>query len=118
TLDPSRQTPLIDARGNVSGVDVTRLQDPVAASRRAMTGRLGARFALLAPAEPTFDRLLGGARGSIDLEIRDGRMPGVEVIRQTVIRFANRDQPPPSGEATDAFSRLDAALALRAGTAA
>ena len=117
TLDPSRQTPVLDVRGNVSGMDVTRLQGLVTAPNRAMTGRLGARFALQAPAQASFSALLDGARGSIDVNVRDGRMPGVEIIRQSIIRFANRDRPAAAVGASDAFSRLDASLALQAGTA-
>jgi uncharacterized protein involved in outer membrane biogenesis len=115
-LDPSGQTPTFDVRGNVSGMDVTRLQDP-GAPKKAMTGRLGAQFTLQAPARADFRALLDGARGSIDVEVRDGHMPGIEAIRQAVIRFANRDRPAPPVAATDAFSRLVASLTMQAGTA-
>jgi uncharacterized protein involved in outer membrane biogenesis len=116
-LDPSGQPLVLDVRGNVSGVNVTRLQGPVVAPNRVITGLLGARFALRAPAQASFSRLVSSARGSIDINVREGRMPGVEVIRQSVIRFANRDQPAPAVGASDAFSRLDASLALQADTA-
>ena len=118
TVDPSRRQPrVLDVRGTVSGVDVTRLQDPGSGPKRSITGLLGARFALRAPVQTTFPGLLGGARGSVDVNVRDGRMPGVEVIRRSVIRFAHRDQPAPPVDATDAFSRLDASLAMQGGTA-
>jgi AsmA-like C-terminal region len=116
-VNPSGQPPVMDVRGTVSGVNVTRFQDPGSAPKRAMTGTLGARFALRAPVQSTFSGLLDGARGSMDVNVRDGRMPGVEVIRQTVIRFARRDQPAPAVVASDAFSRLDASLVMQAGIA-
>jgi uncharacterized protein involved in outer membrane biogenesis len=116
TLNPSRHPPALDVRGTVSGVDVTRLRESVDTTN-SVTGRLGARFTLQGPVQSSFPELLGGARGPVDVTVQDGRMPGVQIIRQSVIRFANRDRPAPPTKATDAFSRLAASLALQAGTA-
>ena len=51
------------------------------------------------------------------MDIRDGRMPGIEVIRQAVIRHANRNEPIVRASGSDAFRSLRASLTLQAGTA-
>ena len=116
TVDLSGQRPTLDAGGDVSGLDVARLREPDPGGD-TVTGRLGARFSLRAPAGASLPALVGSARGSVDMEIRDGRMPGIGVIRQVVIRYANRHEPVVPASGTDAFSLLKASLTLQAGTA-
>jgi uncharacterized protein involved in outer membrane biogenesis len=116
-LDVTRQGPMLDIRGKVSGVDVTRFASPAARAGNAVTGELGATFTLQAPARSGLSALLEVARGPMELNVRDGRMPGIQVIRETVIRFANRALPAPQVKATDTFSRLDASLLLQDGVA-
>jgi uncharacterized protein involved in outer membrane biogenesis len=116
-LDPVARARTLDVRGNVSGLDVTRLQDLRGARKAAITGRLGARFTLQAPAQAGVMALLGAARGPVEISIRDGHLPGIEVIREAVIRTANRDRPPPPVKASDAFSQIDATLLLQGGPA-
>jgi hypothetical protein len=108
---------MLDMRGKVSGVDVTRFSTPGSAPDKTISGLLGAQFALQAPATAGLAALLETARGTVNLQVEDGRMPGIQVIRETVIRFADRALPPPPGKATDAFSRLDASLSLHDGSA-
>lgn len=115
SVDMSGQRSTLEAQGNVWGLDVTRLGEPDP-GESAITGRLGARFTLRAPLETNLTALIGAARGPVDIEIRDGRMPGIEVIRQVVTRYAGRDEPVRI-EGTDAFSLLEASLTLHAGTA-
>ena len=117
TVDLSGQRSSLDARGNVSGFNVAKLREPEAGGS-TVTGRLGARFNLRAPAEASVTGLVGSARGAVDMEIRDGRMPGIEVIREAVIRYANRNEPIVRVSGSDAFSMLRATLTLQAGTAA
>jgi uncharacterized protein involved in outer membrane biogenesis len=115
-VDSSAKRPILSARGNVSAVDVTRLQ----ASGQGgsdISGRLDARFTLDAPVQPSISSLIGVARGPIEMEIRDGRMPGIEVIRQAVVRYANRNQAAVPAKATDAFTLLRASLNLQSGSA-
>jgi uncharacterized protein involved in outer membrane biogenesis len=114
-VDTSRRDPVLDIRGNMSGIDIVRLHEP-AAARKPITGRLDARFALRSPAASSMAALLAAGRGSIDMKVRNGRMPGIEVIRQAVIRYANRDHAAAPGEASDAFNHLDASLTLQAGS--
>jgi hypothetical protein len=116
TVDLSGMQAALDARGDVAGLDVAKLREP-GPDGNSITGRLGARFSLRASAEASLPALIGAARGSVSMEIRDGRMPGIEVIRQVVIRYANRNDPGVRGPGTDAFSLLEASLTLQAGTA-
>ena len=114
--DLAGQRPSMNVRGSVSGVDVSRLQ--AAPGGSDMKGLLGARFTLNAPAETSISALIGAARGPVEMEIRDGRMPGIEVIRQAVVRYANRSQAVVSPNPTDAFTLLKASMNLQAGSAA
>jgi hypothetical protein len=82
-----------------------------------VTGRLDATFAIDTPLDAGLPALLERARGSIDIAIRDGRMPGIGAVRQAVLRFANRAEPAPRVEATDAFGALEASFALQSGIA-
>lgn len=116
SVDLSGQRATLDARGDVSGLDVARLRTPEPGGN-TITGRLGARFILRAPAEASWPALVSSARGSVDMEIRDGRMPGIEVIRQAVIRYANRSEPIVRASGSDTFSSLRASLTLQTGTA-
>jgi uncharacterized protein involved in outer membrane biogenesis len=116
SVDISAKRPIVSARGNVSGVDVTKLQDS-SQGGGAIAGRLDARFTLNAPVQTSISALIGVARGPIEMEIRDGRMPGIEVIRQAVIRYANRNQAAVPAKTTDAFTLLSASLTLQSGSA-
>jgi AsmA-like protein len=123
TLDTSRPNAPVQYRGRVSGIDVTRLGTREVAQEKTITGRLGATFAVEAPVDAERQGsgeswLVERARGSMDLDMRDGRMPGIEAVRQAVIRFANRADSAPQPEASDAFSELKASLTLRSGAAA
>jgi uncharacterized protein involved in outer membrane biogenesis len=113
--DPMEPNALVDARGRVSGLDIARLQAGTNTDR--VTGTLDATFALRTPPAADPLAMLDRARGSVDLDIRNGRMPGIEIVRQAVLRFANRAGPPPDLQSSDAFSRLDAALSLQPGAA-
>jgi uncharacterized protein involved in outer membrane biogenesis len=116
TVDLSGTPSTLDARGDVAGLDVAKLREP-APDGQSITGRLNARFSLRAPVEASFPALVGAARGSVNMEIRDGRMPGIEVIRQVVVQYANRSEPGVRATGTDAFSLLKTSWTLQAGTA-
>jgi uncharacterized protein involved in outer membrane biogenesis len=117
SFDISRPNAPVNYRGRVSGIDVTRLGAAHGGQQKTVTGRLGATFAVDAPIDADSSALLENARGSIALDIRDGRMPGIEVVRQAVLRFANRADQAPRVDASDAFSELTASLALQSGAA-
>jgi uncharacterized protein involved in outer membrane biogenesis len=117
SLEPSRPQSAVQYRGRVSGLDVARLGATDGGHKEAITGRLGATFAIAAPVESDFSALLQTARGSVDIDIRDGRMPGIEAVRQAVIRFANRADSAPQTAGSDTFSELKATLTLRSGDA-
>jgi hypothetical protein len=117
TLDASQPVASVDYRGRLSGFDVARLQQATGARKAALAGRLDAAFALEAPLGAEMAALLDEARGTVSIDIRDGRMPGIEVVRRAVIRFANRAEPAPQVDASDAFSQLQASLTLRPGPA-
>jgi uncharacterized protein involved in outer membrane biogenesis len=114
SLDPSAADPTIEIRGRASGLDVQRLQ-AAAGSGKGLTGRLDAQFALQIP-QSAMPAVAGRARGTLELDVREGTMPGIRIIRQAVIRTANRARPAPDVAATDTFSRIDSSLTLQAGT--
>jgi uncharacterized protein involved in outer membrane biogenesis len=104
-------------RGRVTGMDAARLQEANQEGRN-ITGRLDAQFAFNAVPQRSIAALLDTARGDITFEIRDGRLPGIEAVRQAVIRFANRTQTEAPVEATDRFALLRTAVVLQARPAA
>jgi uncharacterized protein involved in outer membrane biogenesis len=110
------QTPLAARlRGRVAGLDVARLRAQDDTRADAFAGRLDATFAIQLPAQADASAVLETSRGSADVVVRDGRMPGIEVVRSAVIRFANRAEPPAMGPSSDRFSQLTASLTLQPG---
>jgi uncharacterized protein involved in outer membrane biogenesis len=117
SANPAAADSRFQIRGRVAGMDVAGLQEATESGKK-ITGRLDAQFALQATPQRSFATLLGAARGDVTFEIRDGRLPGIEAVRETVIRFANRAQTAAPVEATDQFNLLRAAIVLRPGPAA
>lgn len=112
-VDPFERKAPVETSGRVSGLDVARLQAATSVRKESLAGRLDGRFALRAPPRADLPAMFAESRGSIDLDIRDGRMPGIAIVRQAVLRFADRAGPPPNIDATDAFSHLQASLTVQ-----
>lgn len=110
----SGTAPHLELSVTASGLDVTRLEQ---ASPGTMTGQLDANVSLQGPVRDSFSSWLDIAMGAVDLHVRDGRMPGIEVIRRSVIRFAGRSGQGENTPASDAYNRLDASLTLQDGSA-
>jgi hypothetical protein len=106
----------IQMRGRVAGMDVARLQEPNAQGTK-VSGRLDAQFAFHTTPQRSFAALLDAAGGDVTIEIRDGRLPGIEAVRDAVIRFANRSETAPPVNATDRFHLLRAVMVLQPGPA-
>ncbi|MGE3843658.1 MAG: AsmA family protein [Vicinamibacterales bacterium] len=105
---------MLHVKGAASGVDVTQLQS---SSTNTTTGRLDARVDLQANMEAFSASWLRAVNGSVQLHLHDGRMPGVGVIKQSVIRFANRATAPRDLSTSDTYNRVDAHLQLADGLA-
>ena len=112
-VDLSRATLAVESRGRVAGLDVARLRAQDSTSAEAFAGRLDATFAVQVPAPTDPSIVLQAARGSADVVVRDGRMPGIDVVRTAVMRFANRAEPSAMAPSTDRFSQLTALMTLQ-----
>lgn len=116
TLQTStRERPVLNLKGSFSAIDITHLQAP---SANATTGRLEAGVDLNASVESVSASWLQALNGSVELHLHDGRMPGVGVIKRSVIRFAGRATAPQDLSTSDAYDRVDARLNLAGGSAA
>jgi AsmA protein len=80
-----------------------------------MTGRLGGTVSLIGGgADP--DRAIRRARGTARIAVTDGRMPGLEIVRNVVLAFGKPSGERPAGSG-ESFSRLAATLTIGGGTA-
>jgi uncharacterized protein involved in outer membrane biogenesis len=108
-VDPSSRTAPIAARGALTRVDVAEVV-AFTGSPGAITGRLEGTIGLTFGAGD-LQKILASARGSTELEIRDGRLPGIDVVRSAVLAFGRPSGETPKG-AGDAYSRLAATITL------
>jgi uncharacterized protein involved in outer membrane biogenesis len=105
----SGREPSYEWRGTVENLDVPQLV-AFAGAPGSITGRLGGTMAISAPgADPL--QAMRSARGTARVAITDGRVPGLDVVRNVILAFGRpaADTPAGSGEA---FSRLAATLAV------
>lgn len=96
-------------RGTFENLDVPSLV-AFAGSPGSMTGRLAGSAALSATGVDPLDAITR-ARGTARVAITDGRIPGLEIVRNVVLAFGkpSGDRPGGSGEA---FTRLAASLTV------
>lgn len=106
--------PQYEWQGTVSGINVARLLEFAGASN-SMTGTLQARGSLRG-AGTTMQSAFSTAAGAVQVIVRDGRVPGLEVVRTAVLAFGKPagDHPAGSGEQ---FTQLAADLAVGGGRA-
>jgi hypothetical protein len=101
-------------RGTFENLDVPQLA-AFANAPGTITGRLGGTVALAAAgADPLV--AIRRARGSARVAITDGRIPGLEIVRNVVLAFGKPSSAPPEGSG-EAFTRLAATLAIAGQTA-
>lgn len=101
--------PQYDWRGAVSGVDVARLARFAGASG-AVTGTLRSRGSLHG-AGSDVQRAFTNATGNVSIQIRDGEVPGLEIVRTVILAFGRPSGEAPKGSG-ERFSELAADLAV------
>jgi len=108
-FDGSQREPRLEWRGTFENLDVPALV-AFAGSPGSMTGRLAGTVALAAAGVEPLDAIKR-ARGTARVSITDGRVPGLDIVRNVVLAFgkASGERPAGSGEA---FTRLAASLAV------
>ncbi len=101
--------PQYDWRGAFSGVDVAQLARFAGASG-AITGTLQSRGALHS-AGSDVQRAFSNAAGNVSITIRDGDVPGLEIVRTVILAFGRPSGEAPKGSG-EHFSQLSADLAV------
>ena len=107
----SRGQPLYEWRGTFENLDVPQLM-AFAGTTGAMTGRLAGTLALSAAgADPAL--AMQRAKGTARVTITDGKMPGLEIVRNVILAFGKPSGEAPSGSG-EAFTRIASTLAVNA----
>jgi uncharacterized protein involved in outer membrane biogenesis len=113
TADTSRSVSRLALNGRLDGLDAAALI-AAAGSPGSLTGRLGGTASLTADGTAA-DALLRTARGTIDIVVADGRIPGLDMVRSVILAFGKPSGAPPEGSGS-AFTRLGGTFALSNGT--
>lgn len=103
TVRTAGAQPAVQVRGQARGIDVGRLAEN-AGRAGSITGRLAASIAINAFGSAA-DALRRSARGTLDVEITDGAIPGLDMVRTLVLAFGKPSGVPPEGSGS-AFTRL------------
>jgi uncharacterized protein involved in outer membrane biogenesis len=106
--------PQYDWRGAFANVDVARLVE-FAGARNAITGTLQARVSLRG-AGGSVQEAFTTAAGTSDVVIRNGRVPGLEIVRTVILAFGRPSNERPAGSGEE-FRELAATLAVSGGRA-
>jgi hypothetical protein len=107
--------PPFHVRGQVTNLDTAGLRTDHVTGSKGFAGRLDATFAIQTAPFASAAAMIDNAKGSVDIVVRDGRMPGIEVVRTAILRFAGRADAGPPSAGSDTFSRLSAATTLQGG---
>jgi hypothetical protein len=110
--DTSRAVPRLTLNGRLDHLDAAALMAD-AGSPGSLTGRLAGTAALTADGTAA-DALLRTARGTIDIIVADGRIPGLDMVRSVILAFGKPSGAPPEGSGS-AFTRLGGTFALADG---
>ena len=106
--------PQYEWRGSFTGLDVARLLEFAGASN-AMTGTLQARGSVRGSGG-SVQNAFSAAAGSMQVIVRDGRVPGLELVRTVILAFGRPAAERPAGSG-EQFTQLAADLALSGGRA-
>lgn len=100
--------------GSIEGVNLQKLAAFASGAPSGITGTFAAKFAVRGRGlDP--DSALKTASGSADVSLRDGRVPGLQLVRPAVLAFGRpQEQAPPEGNGED-FERITATLAIANG---
>lgn len=114
-IDTTGATPRLRLNGRLEGIDVAQLLT-FSGSPGGLTGRLGGAVNLTGSGVSA-DALIKSARGTIDVTVSNGAMPGLDLVRTIVLAFGRPTGAPPEGSGA-VFSRLGGRFALAGGTLA
>jgi len=101
--------PQYDWRGTFSGIDVAQLARFAGASG-TITGTLQSRGTLHG-AGSDVQRAFTGAAGNVSVNVRDGAVPGLEIVRTVILAFGRPSGEAPQGSG-ERFSELAADFAV------
>ena len=111
-VDSSASIPRIQARGTVKGIDVSQLAT-LAGAPGSITGQLGGNVALTCDGTDA-NSMLRTARGTSAVNITNGVIPGLDMVRTIVLAFGKPTGAPAEGSGS-AFSRLGGDFNLQNG---
>jgi uncharacterized protein YhdP len=106
--------PQYEWRGTVTNVNVARLME-FAGATNAITGTLDAR-ATLRGGGASVHSAFTTASGTSHVTVRDGRVPGLEVVRTVILAFGRPSTERPAGSG-EQFKQLSADLSVSGGRA-
>jgi AsmA protein len=101
--------PQYDWRGTFTGIDVAQLARFAGASG-TITGTLQSRGTLHG-AGSDVQRAFTGATGNVSVNVRDGAVPGLEIVRTVILAFGRPSGEAPQGSG-ERFSELAADFAV------
>ena len=111
-VNSSASIPRIQARGTVKGIDVSQLAT-LAGAPGSITGQLGGNVALTCDGTDA-NSMLRTARGTSAVNITNGVIPGLDMVRTIVLAFGKPTGAPAEGSGS-AFSRLGGDFNLQNG---
>jgi uncharacterized protein involved in outer membrane biogenesis len=106
--------PQYEWRGGFSGLDMAKLL-AFAGAPNAMTGTLQTRGSLRASG-PSVQQAFSAATGAMQVVVRNGQVPGLDLVRTVVLAFGRPAGETPAGSG-EAFSELAADVAFGGGRA-
>lgn len=103
TMKTAGAQPAIQLRGQAKGLDVARFAES-GGREGSISGRLSAAVALTASGADAAT-VRRSARGTLDVDITDGAIPGLDMVRTVVLAFGKPSGVPPEGSGST-FTRL------------
>jgi hypothetical protein len=113
-VDTAGPQPQYEWRGGFTGLDMAKVL-AFAGAPNAMTGTLQTRGALRATG-PSVQKAFSAATGAMQVVVRDGQVPGLELVRTVVLAFGRPAAEAPAGSG-QAFTELAADVAFGGGRA-
>ncbi len=109
----SQAEPALAIDGTVSGVNLQQLAAFASGKPSAITGTLNATMKLNGRGVDA-DTAIKTAAGSADVQLLEGRLPGLQLVRPAILAFGKPQGAPPEGSG-EAFERITATIAIDRG---
>jgi uncharacterized protein involved in outer membrane biogenesis len=113
TVALDQREPSLAVDGNVSGVNLQELAAFASGEPSSITGTLGATIKLNGRGLDA-DSAIKTATGTSDVQLADGRIPGLQLVRPAILAFGRPQGAPPEGSG-EAFERITATVAVGGG---